>query len=143
MLALRIRREAPGCDDDALARLYADLVAFWAAGLWPHFNAEHECLLARLVRHVPEHDEHVQRLEHDHLDLAALVADMRDARDIEARRAALVTFGERIRKHVRWEEHALFPLTEQRLTGAELDALGADLDERLPEHPLPLASVED
>ena len=39
--------------------------------------------------------------------------------------------------HVRWEEETLFPATESLLTEDELDALGDDLAERLPEMPAP------
>jgi len=67
----------------------------------------------------------------------ALVASMRDATDLAARREALLAFAERLRAHVRWEEDELFPATERILEADELDALGGDLSERLPEHPLP------
>ena len=46
MLAQRIRRELPAADDDAAGAIYASVVAFWSAGLLPHFTAEGECLLA-------------------------------------------------------------------------------------------------
>lgn len=137
MLALRLRREAPAAASERLGQLYSELLAFWAAGLMPHFTAEGECLLARLVRHIAQEDEHVQRLERDHLALFVLVAELRDTADLELRRAALVAFAERIEAHVRWEERDLFPFTETTLTEPELDALGNDLAVRLPEQPLP------
>lgn len=137
MLARHIAREGPAADPDGVAAMYANVIAFWAAGLLPHFSAEGECLLARLVRHVPIDDERVVRLQRDHLGIESLVATMRDAHDMEARRAALLAFAERLRVHVRWEEDTLFPATEALLEEEELDALGEDLAARLPEHPLP------
>lgn len=135
MIALRIDRELPAATDERVSALYSDLVAYWSARLLPHFSVEGECLLARLIRHVPESGAHVQRLEHDHLSIAALVATMRDTDDPAVRRQALADFGREIREHLRWEEVDLFPLTEQTLTKSELDALGADLSVRLPEQP--------
>jgi hypothetical protein len=137
MLALRIRREAPQADVAALGALFSQLVAFWSAGLLPHFTAESECLLARLVRHVPAQSTEVRRLQDDHLLVETLIAAMRDTDDHEQRRTLLLELGETLRVHVRWEEETLFPLTEALLLTSELDALGSDLAARLPEHPLP------
>ena len=120
-----------------MGALYSAVIAFWSAGLLPHFTAESECLLARLVRHRAEDDPIVARLQRDHLRVEALVASMRDARDDAARADALLSFAETLRAHVRWEEESLFPETESTLTAEELDALGADLAVRLPETPLP------
>jgi hypothetical protein len=137
MLAQRIERVAPEAADAEVAGLYSTLIAFWAAGLLPHFTAESECLLARLVRHVPLDDERVVRLQRDHLSIESLVASMRDTQEIETKRRLLLQFGETLRTHVRWEEETLFPATESLLEQRELDALGADLAERLPERPRP------
>jgi hypothetical protein len=137
MLAQRIERAGPDAPDAEVAGVYSTLIAFWSAGLLPHFTAESECLLARLVRHVPVDDQRIVRLQRDHLSIEALVASMRDAQDIETRRGLLVQFGETLRAHVRWEEETLFPATESLLGQDELDALGTDLAERLPEQPRP------
>lgn len=133
MLALRIEHDVPGGSDEELGALFSKIIAFWSAGLLPHFTAEGECLLARLVRHVPEDDARVRRTLLDHLRIEAFVASMRDATTNEDRRALLLEFGEALRIHVRWEEAELFPDTEATLTEEELTALGADLDVRLPE----------
>ena len=73
VMALRIERELaePNCDVGAL---YSALIGYWSAGLLPHFRVEGECLLARLVRHVPSADPVVSQTLTDHLDLASLVA---------------------------------------------------------------------
>ena len=62
---------------------------------------------------------------------------MRDEDGGEQRKEALAAFGTRLREHVRWEERELFEAAEEALSDPELDALGADLAERLPEHPVP------
>jgi hemerythrin-like domain-containing protein len=130
MMCLRIERELPDADAEELRRLYSDLIAFWAAGLLPHFRTENECLLARLVRHVGHDDELVRRTQDDHLGIEALVATMRDTTDLDVRRDALRRFGETLRTHIRWEEEVLFAETERRLTAGELRSLGADVSER-------------
>jgi hypothetical protein len=137
MLAQHIERLGPAPAADAVETAYSHAVAFWAAGLLPHFRAEEECLLARLLRHVPASDDRAQRLRRDHGDIESLVAQMRASNDASTRSDALAAFAARLRTHVRWEEETLFPATESLLPSQELDALGADLAARLPEHPLP------
>jgi hypothetical protein len=143
LLAQRLSRDIPEATEEQTAALYSQLIAFWSAGLLPHFRAEGECLLARLVRHLPHDDALVERLHRDHLTLEALVATMRDARQsgdplvLSLSKDALLDFAEVIRTHVRWEEETLFPTTEELLAPPELDALATDLEARLPEHPLP------
>lgn len=97
----------------------------------PHFRAETECLLARLVRHMDVENELVRRTEGDHLGMAALVARMRDTDDLEARRELLLEFAKTIRAHIRWEEDVLFAETERLLTAPEIAALGAEVAERV------------
>ncbi len=132
VFALRIERELPAGGDRALSDLYADLVRFWARGLLPHFHAEGECLLARLVRHIRIDDPDVHRLHDDHLAMEALVARMRDAQSQDERRAALAEFGKTLRTHIRWEESQLFDRAQTTLSEEELTALGADIVEHLP-----------
>jgi hypothetical protein len=134
MLALEIER-TPRYPEKQLSALFSRLIAFWSAGLLPHFTAEGECLLARLIRHLPDDDERVRRLQRDHLRMEAFVASMRDTSDIEARRILMLEFGETLRGHVRWEEEHLFPATEAMLSDEELTALGVDLKGRLPMPP--------
>jgi hypothetical protein len=137
LLARRIRKETPTAQSAELADLYSAVIAFWAAGLLPHFTAEGECLLARLVRYVPDDAPVVARMQGDHLRIAALAATMRDASDDAARSEAMLAFAEELRLHVRWEEETAFPQVETTLSEHELDAVGDDLAARLPEFPLP------
>ena len=77
VMALRIERELPDSDDETAGALYGDLLSFWSAGLLPHFRVEQECLLARLLHHVPGDDGAIQRTHGDHLSMESLVATMR------------------------------------------------------------------
>jgi hypothetical protein len=143
VMARRIARELPGADDEELAKLYADLVSFWAAGLLPHFRVEGECLLARLLRHVPEGHQTIARTLSDHLRMEALVASMRDTSDIAQRRQLLRTFGERLNDHIRWEESVLFEVAQAELGAQEMAALGKEVAAALP-HLVPAPrAIED
>ncbi len=130
-MALRIDREIADADEAGVRGVYDALIAFWAQGLLPHFRAEGECLLARLVRHVDIENELVRRTERDHLGMEALVARMSDTDDPLARRELLLEFAKTIRAHIRWEEDVLFAETERLLTEAEMAALGAEIAERV------------
>ncbi len=132
VLARRISQEMGG-GPEAMATLYGDLLAFWSAGLLPHFRVEGECLLARLVRHVGADAPEVQRVLDDHLGLAGLVATMRDTDNDGVRRDALRRFGERLHLHIRWEEDVLFQVAQDTLDADEMAALGADIREYVPD----------
>jgi hemerythrin-like domain-containing protein len=131
VMAMRIDREVPDGDTAAVAAVYDTLIAFWAQGLLPHFRAENECLLARLVRHVDAEDERIVRTQRDHLGIEALVAAMRDTNDLDDRRRLLLDFAARIRGHIRWEEDVLFSDAESLLTGEEIARLGEDVSDRV------------
>jgi hypothetical protein len=131
VMALRIEREVADGDEAGIRAVYDTLISFWAQGLLPHFRAENECLLARLVRHVDEDHELVRRTHRDHLGIEALVAAMRDTDDLAARKKLLLEFGKKLKTHIRWEEDVLFKESEGLLTADELARLGADVTERV------------
>ena len=131
MMALRIDREIADADEAGVRDVYDTLMAFWAQGLLPHFRAEGECLLARLVCHVDPEDELVRRTNRDHVCMASLVARMRDTDDAETQRKLLLEFAGTIREHIRWEESVLFDETERLRATREIEALGADVMERV------------
>jgi hypothetical protein len=130
VMCLRIDRELADADDAALKILYRDLDDFWEQSLLRHFRAESECLLARLIRHVPADDPLAERLNRDHLRMAALIAEMRDTPS--RRPAAIGAFGPLLREHIKWEEDQLFEVTQRLLKKREMRALGRELDARLP-----------
>ncbi len=119
--------------DDSLAALYADLLEYWWTGLLPLFRAESECLLARLIRVVPPEHHAVVRAQTEHLYLEALVATMRDTREVATRRDAIRRFGESLGRHLRWERDTLFELVEAELSDGDLDMIARDLAAYLPE----------
>lgn len=136
VLALRIQRELPAATDAEMRALYGDLLRFWAAGLLPHFDAENECLLARIANRADPGLQHAGRLQRDHREIEELVETMRTATTADDRRAALARFGQALREHVRWEESELFEWLQTTLDVAELDAIGEYLAVHLPAEPL-------
>jgi hypothetical protein len=130
VLSRRILHEAPGATDGELAALYSAVVAEWSRAILPHFHAEGECLLARLIRH-GEARPLVEQTSADHVAIQGLVADMRDATTLAERAAAMLTFAERLRAHIRWEEAELFQRSQETMTGPELDAMAAEVEEIL------------
>jgi len=136
VMALRIERELPKADITQMQSLYGDLVRFWSAGLLPHFGAENECLLARIAKRSDPGLRHAGRLQREHREMEDLVEAMAVAKTADDRRAALGTFGVRLREHIRWEERDLFGWLQAELSEDELDAVGAYLEAHLPEFPL-------
>jgi hypothetical protein len=135
VMSMRIDRDLPGADADDAALIFAQLEAFWAEGLLPHFRAECECLLARLVRHVRSDDELVTRTQRDHLRIESLMLDMRDSDDWDLRRRSMMELASTLKEHIRWEEAVLFEAVQRVLAVPEKVALEADLAERIPEMP--------
>jgi hypothetical protein len=135
VLAMRLERDLPGATDTAAATIYHDLSVFWQEGLLPHFRAECECLLARLVRHVAPQHELIRKTQEDHLHIESLMAALQDTDDPDLRRQYVMTLGQHLREHIRWEEAVLFERAQEELTMSEMAALGSDLAERIPEFP--------
>lgn len=136
VMSLRIERELPGASVTEMRVLYSDLLRFWSAGLLPHFDAENECMLARIAKRDDPGLQHAGRLQRDHREMEDLVEAMRVARTADDRRVALERFGNRLRDHIRWEERDLFDWMQRTLPDGDLDAIGAYLEEHLPEEPV-------
>jgi hypothetical protein len=137
VVAIHVQQALPQAGDAEVEEMQRVIVDFWRTSLLPHFRAECECLLARLVRHAELSDDLITRTESDHLQVHALVASLRDADSLEQRRGLLGELAALLRDHIRWEEAVLFEATQARLGAAELVALGSDLAERIPEEPPP------
>jgi len=115
VLARRIGRAASeGTADEALAesvwRTYQD-------ELRPHFETEETFLLPALLEAGAENI--VARTESEHRAMLGLLERARSG-DLDA----LGEFGTMLTTHVRFEERELFPLCEEKLSGAVLDVLG-------------------
>jgi iron-sulfur cluster repair protein YtfE (RIC family) len=134
-LAQRIERVLGGACEVPLAQLEREVIEFWRDGLLPHFRAECECLLARLLRHTGAQSDLLTRTERDHVQVHGLIASLRDARDDGERYRLLGELGALLKEHIRWEEATLFEAVQTLLTREEIGRLGADLADRLPEMP--------
>jgi hypothetical protein len=137
VVAIHVERALPEASDAEVQEMLSTVVDFWRDSLLPHFRAECECLLARLVRHAGLSDTLITRTESDHLQVHALAASLRDANDPRERRRLLNDLAALLRDHIRWEESVLFEATQDSLTPFELATLAADLAERIPEEPPP------
>ena len=88
-----------------------------------HFRAEEELLLPAYARHTDFDRVEIVRVLTEHVDLR------RRGQDLEAGAAAgpdaLRELGERLERHIRFEERELFPMIEAALPGDELERLGA------------------
>jgi hypothetical protein len=138
-LAQHLDREAPAADAPRLSHLRREALDFWASGLLPHFRAECECLLARLVRHVESEDELVGRTQRDHVAIHAIMASLRVNGGPEATRPLLLALAKLLREHIRWEEAVLFEATQRYLRSDEMASLGEEIADRIPEIPPPPA----
>jgi len=113
------------------------VVGFWQTALLPHFRAECECILARLVRHVWLADNLIRRTEDDHLHINSIFVSLRNAEDVAIRRTLIAELGTLLRDHIKWEESVLFEATQRLLALGELDRTGIDIAERILEIPPP------
>ncbi len=113
VLARRARRAA-SLDDGELELLARDAQRAFDAELEPHFRVEEDVLLPVLAARC---EELLRRRTAD--DHGALRSLARVAWTREVARA----FGERLEKHVRFEERVLFPRAESLLSEAELEAV--------------------
>jgi hypothetical protein len=137
VMAMRIERDLAAADFEETKQIYEDLRSFWGIGLLPHFRAECECLLTRLVRRVSFQDAIVIRTQQDHLRLESFMVGMQDNDDWESRRRLMFELGDLLKEHIRWEESTLFQAAQALLTESDKSALDADLAQRIPEMPVP------
>jgi hemerythrin-like domain-containing protein len=116
--ALALRRA--GTDEPwSLANAIAAFLEAWDGTIERHFDLEEELLLDVLPKEFKEH------LLSDHKELRAMVKAIR-TKPIAAAAAAL---GERLREHVRWEDHHMFTAIEATATEAQLYQIGVTLSE--------------
>lgn len=87
----------------------------WANEIIPHFGNEE-----RLLPQLPIRAESISRLLTEHASIRQLISSMHDGEpdlDLCSR------IGNAIERHVRWEEHELFPEVERSLSQPQLDEL--------------------
>jgi hemerythrin-like domain-containing protein len=119
--ALRLRRASAENADDA-RRAFLE---FWHGEGAHHFHVEEDVLLPAFARHVGPDADPIVRTLVEHVDLRRRAADVPEAslEDLHA-------LGRRLGDHIRAEENELFPLIEQALPAAELEALAAAIASR-------------
>jgi hypothetical protein len=135
VVALRVLREAPSATAEGLAELRRDVLGFWRSALLPHFRAECECVLTRLARELGVCEALLTRTQSDHLKLNTLAVSIADG--AEESRQCLLEMAQLLRDHIRWEEAVLFERVQTELSAAELERVGDDLSQRIPEVPAP------
>jgi hypothetical protein len=137
VVAVHVERELGTASDAEIDEMQRVVVDFWRSSLLPHFRAECECLLARLVRHTGVSDDLVKRTQADHLSLHGFAVSLRETEDLCRKRELLGQMAALLRDHIRWEEAVLFEAAQELLEASELSAAGADLAERIPGVPPP------
>jgi hemerythrin-like domain-containing protein len=90
-----------------------------------HFRDEEELLLTAYARHTACDRPEVVRVLTEHVDLRRRGQDLESDADPDP--SALRELGERLERHIRFEERELFPLIEAALPEDELTRLGAAL----------------
>jgi hypothetical protein len=98
----------------------------WAGELAPHFAIEEEALLPAL-RELGASD-HAEGILEDHARLRSLRARIEQASPDGALAEALAAFGERLERHVRYEERQVFAGVQDRLTASQRDALARAIE---------------
>ena len=88
-----------------------------------HFRAEEELLLPAYARHSGCDRPEIVRVLTEHLDLRRRGQDVEASADSDP--SALRELGERLERHIRFEERELFPMIEAALPDDELTRLGA------------------
>jgi hypothetical protein len=88
-----------------------------------HFRAEEELLLPAYARHTDADRPEIVRVLTEHVDLRRRGQDLEASADPDP--SALRELGERLERHIRFEERELFPMVEQAIPDDELARLGA------------------
>ena len=117
--ALQLRRAGPETAAEA-RRAFLD---FYEREGARHFRAEEELLLPAYARHTEVERPEIVRVLTDHVDLRRRGKDLEA--DVEPQPAELHELGERLERHIRFEERELFPMIEAALPADELMQLGA------------------
>ena len=97
----------------------------WEREIAPHFRDEERLLVEQMGELVPEPDR--RRLLEEHREIEADAARARELRrqaDPDTRE--LREIGERLERHIRWEERSLFELIQRRASEESLEDLGRE-----------------
>jgi hemerythrin-like domain-containing protein len=117
--ALQLKRASAETAADA-RRAFLD---FYERDGARHFRAEEELLLPAYARHAEFDRPEIVRVLTEHVDLRRRGQELEASADQDP--AALRELGQRLERHIRFEERELFPMIEAALPDDELTQLGA------------------
>jgi iron-sulfur cluster repair protein YtfE (RIC family) len=129
-LALRCRKQALGqikpMGAEGLRQRARELFHLYATKLDSHFRAEEEILFPEMRMKVPDSEQLIDELMHDHETIRRTVPRLKGG---TALGKLIFDLGDLLERHIRREERELFPLFEQH--AGELDAvkIGAEINE--------------
>jgi hemerythrin-like domain-containing protein len=118
-VALQLKRAGP----DTAAEARRAFLDFYEREGAPHFRAEEEWLLPVYARHTEPDRPEIVRVLTEHVDLRRRGQDLEA--DADAAPETLRELGERLERHIRFEERELFPMIEAALADDELERLAA------------------
>ena len=91
-----------------------------------HFRIEEELLLPAFARHAGCDEPAIVRVLTEHVELRRRGQDLEAEADPDE--GALRELGERLERHIRFEERVLFPMIEDALPPDELERLAAAIE---------------
>lgn len=91
-----------------------------------HFRIEEELLLPAFARHAGCDEPAIVRVLTEHVELRRRGQDLEAEADPDE--GALRELGERLERHIRFEERVLFPMIEEALPPDELERLAAAIE---------------
>lgn len=99
----------------------SDYLDAWERDILPHFRDEERVLADRAA------EADLRRMFEEHSTLAMLTDRARNLRrQVDPDPALLHDLGERLERHIRWEEQTLFNSIQERLTAEQLEDLRND-----------------
>ena len=91
-----------------------------------HFRIEEELLLPAYARHAGSDEPAIARVLTEHVELRRRGQDLQGGAEPDL--GALRELGERLERHICFEERVLFPMIEEALPQEELERLGAAIE---------------
>ena len=120
--ALQLKR----AQQDTAARARQAFIDFFEREGARHFRIEEELLLPAYARHAGFDEPAIVRVLTEHVDLRRRGQDLENSADLDA--DTLRELGERLERHIRFEERLLFPMIEEALPPDELERLAAAIE---------------
>jgi hemerythrin-like domain-containing protein len=125
--ALVVSQKLRRAHAETVDRALVDLRKYWDEHGAAHFRAEEELLFPAYAAHADPYDPLLARLLCDHLAIRQRIHALNPVSPELL--ATLHGLGELLDRHVRLEEHELFPLIEGALPDAELNAVARALEQ--------------